>query len=293
MKNFIILMFVFALAFVAWFYINSTQRVPTPLVTSFEGCSLAGYPIIETSPRQCNTGKHIFIEAIKREVKKNDLIRVTVPQPNQKISSPITITGEARGNWFFEASFPVVITDWDGKIIGQGVAQAKSDWMTTDFVPFEATLTFKADSNAYNNKGTLILRKDNPSGLPKNDNSLEIPVVLVTTNIKEIPPHNSGIRGTIFAGPTCPVERMPPEPKCADRPVETNISVYRAIDKTHSIAMLESSANGMFEISLPRGDYIVMAGPYGVPFPRCPDTSVTVGVKGYTQITISCDTGIR
>ncbi|MDO8590715.1 MAG: Gmad2 immunoglobulin-like domain-containing protein, partial [bacterium] len=83
----------------------------------------------------------------------------------------------ARGNWFFEASFPVMLTDWDGRIIAQGIATAKSEWMTTEFVPFEATLNFTVDKNAYSNRGALILQKDNPSGLPEYDDALEIPVM--------------------------------------------------------------------------------------------------------------------
>ncbi len=110
-------------------------------------------------------------------VSKADLIRINSPRPNQIIQSPLTITGEARSPWFFESSFPVVLTNWDGLIIAQGIATAKSDWMTSEFVPFEAKLTFTVDKNTYNNRGTLILRKDNPSGLPEHDNSLEIPVV--------------------------------------------------------------------------------------------------------------------
>ncbi|MBI3888698.1 hypothetical protein HY311_02810 [Candidatus Nomurabacteria bacterium] len=110
---------------------------------------------------------------------KSDLIRVETPQPGENISSPVVIKGTARGSWFFEASFPVVLADWDGLIIAQGTAKAKGDWMTADFVPFEATLTFKTYAKNYSNKGTLILRKDNPSGLPKNNDSLEIPVFLI------------------------------------------------------------------------------------------------------------------
>ena len=110
----------------------------------------------------------------------NDLIRVTSPVVGATISSPVTIAGDARGIWFFEASFPVVLVDWDGKIIAQGLAHARSDWMTTDFVPFTATLTFdtKDISGNYSNKGTLILKKDNPSGLGAHDDALEIPVLL-------------------------------------------------------------------------------------------------------------------
>ena len=109
---------------------------------------------------------------------KADLIVLDSPRPNQTITSPLTVTGKARGYWFFEASFPVVLVDWDGRIIAQGIATAKGDWMTADFVPFEATLTFAVDKNAYSNRGALILKKDNPSGLPQNDDALEVPVVI-------------------------------------------------------------------------------------------------------------------
>ncbi len=107
----------------------------------------------------------------------HDVIKVTNIKIGDTISSPVTVKGEARGNWYFEASFPVVIVDWDGRIIADGPAQAKGDWMTTDYVPFEVTLTFtKPEGNNF--RGAVILRKDNPSGLPANDMALEIPVTL-------------------------------------------------------------------------------------------------------------------
>lgn len=109
----------------------------------------------------------------------DDLIRVNLPLQNAKITSPLMITGEARGSWFFEASFPVTLVDWDGLIIGQGVAQAKGDWMTADFVPFEARITF--DKPPYvgeqSKRGAIILRNDNPSGQASTSKSIEIPIV--------------------------------------------------------------------------------------------------------------------
>jgi len=151
-------------------------------ITTFEGCVQAGNPVMESYPRQCITkdGKH-FTEDIALVLEKDDLIRVTSPRSGETISSPFTVIGEARGNWFFEASFPVLLTDWDGKILAQGVAQAKGDWMTTDYVPFTATLMYITDAQTYSDKGTLILKKDNPSGLPENDNALEIPVHITAT----------------------------------------------------------------------------------------------------------------
>ncbi|MFA7252503.1 MAG: Gmad2 immunoglobulin-like domain-containing protein [Candidatus Paceibacterota bacterium] len=104
----------------------------------------------------------------------NDKIHLFTPTANTFIASPLIIKGEARGNWFFEASFPVFLTDWDGLIIAQGIAQAEGEWMTTEFVPFTATLNFAKPG--YGSTGSLILKKDNPSGLPEHDDALEITV---------------------------------------------------------------------------------------------------------------------
>ncbi len=150
---------------------------PGSIVTNFEECVSTGSPVMESYPRQCRHNNQTFTENIGNELEKKDLIQIESPRPNETITSPLLIKGQARGTWFFEASFPVFLTNWDGLIIAQGIATAKSDWMTEEFVPFEATLQFTADKNSYSSKGTLILKKDNPSGLPEHDDALEIPVV--------------------------------------------------------------------------------------------------------------------
>jgi hypothetical protein len=104
------------------------------------------------------------------------LLQLDQPHDGQTISSPLIISGKARGTWFFEATFPVVLTNWDGLIIAQGVASAEGDWMTQDFVPFKAELSFVADTTV-SNRGSLILQKANPSGLPENDDAYEITVL--------------------------------------------------------------------------------------------------------------------
>ncbi|MDO8552641.1 MAG: Gmad2 immunoglobulin-like domain-containing protein [bacterium] len=161
-------------------YMYTRQYVPqkTVLVTTFEECVAAGNSVMESYPRQCRHGDQSFTESLGNTIEKTNLIRLYAPLPNGVIESPLAITGEARGNWFFEASFPIVLTDWDGRIIAQTIATAQGEWMTTDFVPFEATLTFTPIVNAYSNRGSLILQKDNPSGLPENDDALEIPVII-------------------------------------------------------------------------------------------------------------------
>ncbi|HZJ40740.1 MAG TPA: Gmad2 immunoglobulin-like domain-containing protein [Candidatus Saccharimonadales bacterium] len=155
-----------------------TKVIWSATVNNFDDCVATGNPVMESYPRQCRYGDKTYTENIGNELEKVDLINLETPRPNEKISSPLTIKGQARGSWFFEASFPVFLTDWDGKIIAQGVATAKSDWMTTEFVSFEATLAFTTDENVYSDQGSLILKKDNPSGLSENDDALEVPVII-------------------------------------------------------------------------------------------------------------------
>lgn len=108
----------------------------------------------------------------------NDSIMVFSPTKDEVITSPLVVTGKARGQWFFEASFPVVLVNWDGLIIAQGLAEARNDWMTNDYVLFKATLSFSnpTTDQDFTHRGALILKKDNPSGLPENDAAIEIPV---------------------------------------------------------------------------------------------------------------------
>ncbi|HEY5383147.1 MAG TPA: hypothetical protein VIJ88_01165 [Candidatus Paceibacterota bacterium] len=103
--------------------------------------------------------------------------------------------------------------------------------------------------------------------------------------------YKSGIRGTIMAGPTCPVERNPPDPACADKPLQTLVSIFRASDLAHVVMQIQSNASGTFEVSLPPGNYMVGAGESSLP--RCTQTPAVVASNTYTTMVVPCDTGIR
>lgn len=158
------------------------------IIRNFFDCIVAGNPVMESYPRQCRTeAGETFTEDIGNELKKTDLIIITSPRPNQVISSPLTITGEARGYWFFEGDFPAQLLDKDGNILSEGIMSAQSDplngetsWMTEDFVPFSGEMEFNVISSQI---AVLVLKKDNPSNLPENDDDLRIPV-LIDINIK-------------------------------------------------------------------------------------------------------------
>ncbi|MBU6390149.1 tryptophan-rich sensory protein [Patescibacteria group bacterium] len=101
----------------------------------------------------------------------------------------------------------------------------------------------------------------------------------------------SGIVGAVLIGPSCPVERVPPEPRCAPKPYQTRIAVFRQTDRTYAVAFFKSDADGRFEISLPPDNYLLAAGESALP--RCGSVSVTVLPNQYASTTIFCDTGIR
>ena len=103
----------------------------------------------------------------------SDVIRITAPTANTVITSPLAVTGEARGIWYFEASFPVELLDANRNQVAIVPAQAQGEWMTENFVPFMTTLSFTPPAS---DTGFLVLKKDNPSGLPEHEASVEIPV---------------------------------------------------------------------------------------------------------------------
>lgn len=176
------LIFIVLIGAVVWYYWDKVDedaddgnKPQIAVVNNFDECASAGYAIGESYPRQCWTPDgRTFVEDIGNELEKTDLIRISSPRPNTTIQSPIKITGEARGKWFFEASFPIRIYDSDGKELGTAIAEAKAEWMTENFVPFEAMLEFEAPPTT---KGALVLQKDNPSGVSEFDDKLVVPVV--------------------------------------------------------------------------------------------------------------------
>lgn len=101
----------------------------------------------------------------------------------------------------------------------------------------------------------------------------------------------SGISGRVTLGPTCPVERIPPDPKCAPAPYETSIYITKPSSSTFSRS-IKSDANGAFSVELDQGTYVIKAQG-GKIYPRCGEVTVEVKSGQYTTANISCDTGIR
>jgi hypothetical protein len=160
-------------------YLNVKSTQEKVIVTNFDECVEVGNAVMESWPERCMHDGENFTKDIGNEMEKTDLIRIDSPRPAAEISSPLQVAGSARGIWFFEANAPVTVVDWNGIILGEGYIEASGDWMTEEFVPFVGTIEFDTAliQNDYSNKGTIILKKSNPSGLLEHDDELLVPVV--------------------------------------------------------------------------------------------------------------------
>jgi hypothetical protein len=101
---------------------------------------------------------------------------------------------------------------------------------------------------------------------------------------------DSGIRGTVLLGPTCPVETL--ESPCPDRPLaDVEIRVLRG---SNVVATVRSDGEGRFTVALDPGRYEVQAvveegGPGMSAKPV--DVVVTSGV--FNDVNVPVDSGIR
>ncbi len=124
-----------------------------------------------------------------------------------------------------------------------------------------------------------------------------IPVVFPTssTSIINIPTTtpeviDSGIKGKVTIGPTCPVEMNPPDPNCVPKPYAANLVAINRI--TAEKKEFKVSEDGSFNIKLPPADYSIRNADTAI-LPRMEDQEITVYPHKYTEIDIVFDSGIR
>lgn len=104
---------------------------------------------------------------------KGVTLSVFTPAKDAKVASPVAIVGEVPGNWSFEAQFPAQLKNSKGETVAQATAHVLGNWQTTQLVPFSVQLTY---STTQSGTGTIVLQKDNPSGLSQNEDSVSIPI---------------------------------------------------------------------------------------------------------------------
>lgn len=165
MRTFVTVLLVFLVAIGVWWFMKKPAVMPEPI--SYTATTTSPAPVTpSTTPTPVATSTATSTAS--------SMIKIDLPMVNATVTSPVTVKGQARGNWFFEASAPVKVTDLAGNTLGQGIIQATGDWMTTNFVPFTGSITFTKGTNT---KGYIVFMNDNPSGDPARSISTKVPVV--------------------------------------------------------------------------------------------------------------------
>ena len=102
----------------------------------------------------------------------------------------------------------------------------------------------------------------------------------------------TGIAITATAGPTCPVERVPPDPACEPRPV-ADATILIVDDQGKTVATVATGADGTVLVAVPAGNYVLQPQPVSGMMGGAEPVNVTVVDGSATPAAISYDTGIR
>ena len=110
----------------------------------------------------------------KRQIDIDRMLTVTSPQQGAFVAHTFQLEGKARGSWYFEGTFPLVIENESGVVLETIPIRAQGDWQTPDLVPFSETIQLPY----YSGNANLILKKANLSSGSSEDASLTIPIIV-------------------------------------------------------------------------------------------------------------------
>ena len=107
-----------------------------------------------------------------------------------------------------------------------------------------------------------------------------------------IPPGlDSGIVGTMLAGPQCPVVPLGGD-GCEDKPYQGTV-ILKTENGLFEVTRFTADVDGRFRVPLYPGTYLLdpLPGPGG--FPHAAAQTIEVQPAAFTEVDISYDTGIR
>lgn len=112
-------------------------------------------------------------------------------------------------------------------------------------------------------------------------------LVLLVTAAQHV---DSGVKGVVTIGPTCPVQRVG-DPSCNDKPYQTTLNVVRARDGRF-VKRFDSRSDGRFRVHLLAGRYVIKQAGRAT-LPRLSPVPVKVARHRFTTVAIQFDSGIR
>lgn len=147
-----------------WFVATMLNGPASPLSTA------------TTTPSQAATTTPVVDTSTAQQQPLSAQVSVLSPGPGGSVDKTFTVTGKAPGSWFSEAQFPIQVRSANSDVIGDGTAHTDGDWQSNNSVSFTADVTI--NDPTYKGTARLILMRDNPSGMPENDDSVEIPIMI-------------------------------------------------------------------------------------------------------------------
>lgn len=103
-----------------------------------------------------------------------DLVSFSI-LPNSKVSGVVPYNGAIKGAYFFEANILINVLDQDKNVLLNSNAMATTEWMTVEPVSFEGNIDF---TNLPKGPAYIEIHNDNASGLPENDKSVLVPIII-------------------------------------------------------------------------------------------------------------------
>lgn len=277
--------------FVAITFIKSKDAVAPAVVTNFEECKNAGYPILESYPEQCRTPDgELFVRVIDEPIAEPDPVPSPVPstvsfasevtlQSADQItfSDGLTLTlieindsrcpADAQCIWAGELSALITTT---GGNFGDSVQEIRLGTTNNPSLTLQSYIFTLV--SATETAVTITVSKDNKP-----------PVIIETrTGI---------IEGSVTIGPICPVERegvpcvVPPETYTS-----RTVVVYAA-DQSTVLKQVALDTEGNYSLTVPTGTYWLQIQPAGIGPGEM--KSVEVKADATSRLDFDIDTGIR
>ncbi len=101
------------------------------------------------------------------------------------------------------------------------------------------------------------------------------------------------LRGVAVAGPVCPVESVPPDPACDDRPVADALVIIRDAEG-REVERVRTGADGTFSVSMVPGRYELVSQPVDGVLGTAASVEVMLRAGGASDpLVLLYDTGIR
>ncbi|MBT4385057.1 hypothetical protein HOD30_04910 [Candidatus Peregrinibacteria bacterium] len=125
-----------------------------------------------------NRKKRVKPEPVEvvENIEVDNEVNVSVPASGAEVSSPFLVSGTAPGFWYIEAQIILELRDADGKMLDYKSVMTYDDWMIEEAVSFDGELSFEVSETT---NATIVVRRENVSGLPEHEMSFEMPVVLL------------------------------------------------------------------------------------------------------------------